>query len=93
MERYNRDLNRTMAEILVKPYMRTFTASHLTPETEYIFCIDVRQATFLSRFHSLHRGHFVAVDCTYITTRHREYAQPLIRSLAFHVLAGVVAAM
>jgi len=89
-----RDSNRTTAtrEILVKPYMRSFTASHLTPETKYVFCIDVRQATFVSRFHTVHRGRFVAVDCTDVTTRHGRYRQPLVRSLAVHVLIGAVAA-
>lgn len=94
-----RDLNATAAarthqsEILVKPYMRSFTASHLTAETKYVFCIDVRQATFVSRFHTVHRGRFVAVDCTDITTRHRTYGQPLVRSLAVHVLTGAAAAV
>ena len=30
-----------------------------------------RRATFVSRYHTLHRGRFVAVDCTDITTRRR----------------------
>jgi len=34
----------------------------------------------------------VAVDCTDITTRHRKYGQPLVRSLAVHVLTGAAAA-
>jgi len=34
---------------------------------------------------------FVAVYCTDITTRHRQYGQPLVRSLAVHVLAGAAA--
>jgi len=89
-----RDLNKTtrVGEVLVKPYMRSFTATHLSAETEYVFCIDVRQATFVSRFHILHRGRFVAVDCTDITTRHDSYGQPLVRSLAIHVLTGAAAA-
>jgi len=93
-----RDSNTTAAspataEILVKPYMRSFTASHLTPETEYTFCIDVRQATFVSKFHTHHRGRFVAVYCTDVTTRHGDYGQPLVRSLAVHVLTGAAAAV
>jgi len=91
-----RDFNATMAslgETVVKPYMRSFTASHLTPTTRYTFCIDVRQATFVSRFHVVHRGRFIAVDCTDITTRHRRYGQPLVRSLAVHVMTGAAAAL
>ena len=44
-------------------------------------------------FHTLHRGRFVAVDCTDITTRHSKYGQPLVRSLAVHVLTGAAAAV
>jgi len=34
----------------------------------------------------------VAVDCTDITTRHGRYGQPLVRSLAVHVVTGAAAA-
>jgi len=88
-----RDQNASVGQVLVKPYMRSFTASHLKPEMTYSFCIDVRQATFVSRFHAIHRGRFVAVDCSDITTRHSRYARPLVRSLAVHVLIGASVAI
>jgi len=51
---FNNATSRLTGEVLVKPYMRSFTASHLAPRTTYTFCIDVRQATFNSRCHATH---------------------------------------
>jgi len=91
-----RDLQATtpsVGVIVVKPYMRSFTASHLSAETKYTFCIDVRQETFAGRFHTARRGQFVTVDCAEVITRHRRYAQPLVRRLTVHVLIGAAAGL
>lgn len=97
----NGTLDVTSGDVIVKPYMRSFTASDLRPDTEYVFCIDIRQspntvagshvAVFPS---SAQHGlpPFVTVNCTVAVTRHRKYADHLVRSRGVHILVLCVTA-
>jgi hypothetical protein len=91
----------TSGDIIVKPYMRSFTASDLRPDTEYVFCIDIRQSpnavagSHVTVFPSSAQHGlppFVTVNCTVAVTRHRKYADHLVRSRGVHVLVLCVTA-
>jgi len=88
-------------DVIVKPYMRSFTASDLRPDTEYVFCIDIRQSPnavaggHVTVFPSAsHHGlpPFVTVNCTVVATRHRKFADHMVRNRGVHILVLCVTA-
>ncbi len=52
------NVNETYTIINIQPYMKSYTASHLTPHTKYEFCIAVK-----------HQGISTRLNCTVITTQ------------------------
>ncbi len=70
--------NHTYKIINIKPYMRSYTASELNPETDYEFCIAVR-----------HNMKSMRINCTLVSTRAQNFMRGVI-SARDYIIGGFI---
>ena len=69
--------NQTYNVIDIKPYMRSYTASELLPQTHYEFCIAVK-----------HNDRSMLINCTIVLTRHSSYLRLGVFTARDYIVGG-----